>query len=119
MTSTFDTEFAGTAWPLLESEFGETVTWTYADDTTASPTAVVEETNTETIETPDGRERIERIEVGVDPADVPQWSAEDTVTRAGLTYAITGVLQRAPILVVTAERRTIRRIGGNERRIGR
>jgi len=112
----FDDLFASAAVTDLKTLGGETVTHNPAGGTSADVTSIRwTEDQTLAGDRDDGSQDLRMGTLRLEPADLASIGMEDTFTIDEVTWAVTAIGERRPVLVLTLETRTDKRAGGNRR----
>ena len=67
----------------------------------------------------DGERMVERATVQLDPTDAPDLHVDETVSIDGVTWAVSNIASREPVLSIEVQRTLQRKVGGAQSRIDR
>ncbi|HUU33105.1 MAG TPA: hypothetical protein VMW48_03520 [Vicinamibacterales bacterium] len=81
--------------------------------------ATVEHQGAEIVYDDDGERLVERATVQLDPTDAPDLHIDETLSIDGVTWAVSSIPSREPVLSIEVQRTLQRKVGGAQSRIDR
>lgn len=119
MASRFETDFAASAWAVLASVHGRTLTYTPDGGVGATVTGIWEPREVAPSSSPDGGQARSAGVVQLAGSDAPDPTDRDSVTIDAVVYAVLRVVRRGPVVELEVESREELRVGGDASRIKR